>query len=88
MRFGISAGKYLTDNFRLELEAIKRTGYEYDANQTSSNPRNFSMHIKQKFKQRLYLSMASMTSNLFLSVIDFNCYYALSRHWWCGNFKK
>ena len=24
-------GKYLTDSFRLELEAIKRTGYEYDA---------------------------------------------------------
>ena len=29
--FGFSAGKYLNDNFRLELEAIKRTGYEYDA---------------------------------------------------------
>ena len=29
--FGFSVGKYLTDNFRLELEAIKRTGYEYDA---------------------------------------------------------
>jgi opacity protein-like surface antigen len=29
--FGFSAGKYLTDNFRLELEAIKRTGYEFDA---------------------------------------------------------
>ena len=29
--FGISVGKYLTDNFRLELEAIKRTGYEKDA---------------------------------------------------------
>jgi opacity protein-like surface antigen len=28
---GFSAGKYLTDNFRLELEAIKRTGYEFDA---------------------------------------------------------
>ena len=28
--FGISAGKYITDNFRLELEAIKRTGYEMD----------------------------------------------------------
>ncbi|MDA8869129.1 outer membrane beta-barrel protein [Methylophilaceae bacterium] len=24
-------GKYLNDNFRLELEATKRTGYEYDA---------------------------------------------------------
>ena len=30
--FGFSVGKYLTDSFRLELEAIKRTGYEYDAN--------------------------------------------------------
>ena len=28
--FGASVGKYLTDSFRLELEAIKRTGYEYD----------------------------------------------------------
>ena len=30
--FGFSVGKYLTDSFRLELEAIKRTGYEYDVN--------------------------------------------------------
>ena len=29
--FGFSAGKYFSDNFRLELELIKRTGYEYDA---------------------------------------------------------
>jgi len=29
--FGFSVGKYLTNNLRLELEAIKRTGYEYDA---------------------------------------------------------
>tara|TARA_B100001142_G_scaffold311179_1_gene345363 strand:+ start:82 stop:756 length:675 start_codon:yes stop_codon:yes gene_type:complete len=29
--FGFSVGKYLNDNFRLELEAIKRNGYEYDA---------------------------------------------------------
>ena len=29
--FGFSVGKYLTNSFRLELEAIKRTGYEYDA---------------------------------------------------------
>ena len=29
--FGFSVGKYLNDNFRLELEAIKRAGYEYDA---------------------------------------------------------
>ena len=36
--FGFSVGKYLTDSFRLELEAIKRAGYEYDANQTNINP--------------------------------------------------
>ena len=29
--FGFSVGKYLNDNFRLELEAIKRNGYEFDA---------------------------------------------------------
>jgi len=29
--FGFSVGKYLTNSFRLELEATKRTGYEYDA---------------------------------------------------------
>jgi opacity protein-like surface antigen len=28
--FGFSVGKYLTDSFRLELEAIKRTSYELD----------------------------------------------------------
>ena len=33
--FGFSVGKYLTDSFRLELEAIKRTGYEFDARDTS-----------------------------------------------------
>ena len=33
--FGFSVGKYLTDSFRLELEAIKRTGYEYDARITT-----------------------------------------------------
>ena len=34
--FGFSVGKYLTDSFRLELEAIKRTGYEYDARDTNT----------------------------------------------------
>ena len=34
--FGFSVGKYLTNSFRLELEATKRTGYEYDANQLAS----------------------------------------------------
>ena len=34
--FGFSVGKYLNDNFRLELEAIKRTGYEFDARDTDA----------------------------------------------------
>jgi len=29
--FGLSVGKYITDSFRLELEAMKRTGLEFDA---------------------------------------------------------
>ena len=33
--FGLSVGKYLTDSIRLELEAIKRTGYDYDARVTT-----------------------------------------------------
>ena len=33
--FGFSVGKYLTNSFRLELEAIKRTGYEFDARCTT-----------------------------------------------------
>jgi hypothetical protein len=61
--FGFSVGKYLTDSFRLELEAIKRTGYEYDAN--LSLPEVLPS-LKQRFKQRLYLLMAFMTSNLLL----------------------
>tara|TARA_B110000977_G_C10942401_1_gene441382 strand:- start:233 stop:889 length:657 start_codon:yes stop_codon:yes gene_type:complete len=32
--FGVSVGKYITNNFRLELEAIKRDSYEYDAQDT------------------------------------------------------
>lgn len=28
---GFSAGKYVTDNFRLELEATRRSGYDYDS---------------------------------------------------------
>ena len=34
--FGFSVGKYLTDSFRLELEATKRTGYEFDARDTTA----------------------------------------------------
>ena len=62
--FGFSVGKYLTDSFRLELEATKRAGYEYDVRYTNAGltTANYGM---QKFRQRLYLSMAFMTSNLF-----------------------
>ena len=35
--FGLSAGKYLSDNFRIELEVIKRDNYEYDAQWLSAN---------------------------------------------------
>ena len=34
--FGFSMGKYLNDSFRLELEATKRTGYEYDVRDNRS----------------------------------------------------
>ena len=34
--FGFSVGKYLTNSFRLELEVIKRTGYEFDARSSTA----------------------------------------------------
>ena len=34
--FGISAGRYITDNLRLELEVIKRTSYELDTSLESN----------------------------------------------------
>ena len=46
--FGFSVGKYVTDSFRLELEAIKRTNYEYDVNSllfpTSANKAKIETH--------------------------------------------
>jgi opacity protein-like surface antigen len=35
--FGLSVGKYLTGNFRLELEVTKRTGYKFDGVYTNFN---------------------------------------------------
>lgn len=32
--FGLSLGKYITKNFRLELEATKRAGYDYDTHRS------------------------------------------------------
>ena len=42
--FGFSVGKYLNDNFRLELEATKRTGYDLDARLTKNS--TFSSNAK------------------------------------------
>jgi len=44
--FGFSVGKYLTDSFRLELEAIKRTGYEYDARASTARFTNVTFEAK------------------------------------------
>ena len=44
--FGFSVGKYLTDSFRLELEAIKRTGYEYDARVSSAGFTSYTEEAK------------------------------------------
>ena len=44
--FGFSVGKYLTDSFRLELEAIKRAGYEYDVRATDADFTNVSEKAK------------------------------------------
>ena len=46
--FGFSVGKYLTNSFRLELEAIKRAGYEYDAR--ASNAGLTSLTYKAKIQ--------------------------------------
>ena len=43
--FGFSAGKYLSDNFRLELELIKRTGYEYDADYNGGGEEEAGMSL-------------------------------------------
>ena len=44
--FGFSVGKYLTDSFRLELEAIKRTGYEYDARVSNAGFTSYTEEAK------------------------------------------
>ena len=44
--FGFSVGKYLTDSFRLELEAIKRTGYEYDARLSNAGFTSYTEEAK------------------------------------------
>ena len=44
--FGFSVGKYLTNSFRLELEAIKRAGYEYDARASTAGATRFNDKAK------------------------------------------
>jgi opacity protein-like surface antigen len=46
--FGFSVGKYLTDSFRLELEATKRAGYEYDARFTTAGVTTFTFEAKMQ----------------------------------------
>ena len=52
--FGISAGKYITDNFRLELEAIKRTGYEMDTRDSDNNLYEAKISSKSIFINGFY----------------------------------
>jgi opacity protein-like surface antigen len=46
--FGFSVGKYLTDSFRLELEATKRTGYEYDARASTAGLTSVTFKAKMQ----------------------------------------
>ena len=45
--FGLSFGKFVTDNLRFEIEATKRTSYEYDAKQINSTF-SFKSHVDTK----------------------------------------
>ena len=65
--FGVSVGKYLTNSFRLELEAIKRTGYEYDA-RVATPVRFNSVTEEAKMQTEALFINGFMTSNLFPSV--------------------
>ena len=62
--FGLSAGKYLSDNFRIELEVIKRDNYEYDAQWLLAN----FFSEKADIESTSYLLMVFMILNLFPSV--------------------
>ena len=67
--FGFSVGKYLTDSFRLELEAIKRTSYELDTyvlqsptDVDTANIDTTSLFINSFYDfQRLTISNTSIT---------------------------
>lgn len=52
--FGFSAGKYITDNLRLELEAIKRTSYEMDTTDSVNNLMEAKISSKSIFINGFY----------------------------------
>ena len=52
--FGFSVGKYLTDSFRLELEAIKRTGYDYDASHNTGFKETAKLQTEALFINGFY----------------------------------
>ena len=45
--FGLSFGKVVTDNFRLEIEATKRASYEYDSKEMNSTF-SYKSHVDTK----------------------------------------
>lgn len=44
--FGFSVGKYLTDNFRLEIEALRRTGYDFKGIRNSPDTQDVTADIQ------------------------------------------
>ena len=44
--FGFSVGKYLTDNFRLEIEALRRTGYDFKGLRNSPDTQDVTADIQ------------------------------------------
>ena len=44
--FGFSVGKYLTDNFRLEIEALRRTGYDFKGIRNSPDAQDVTADIQ------------------------------------------
>ena len=79
--FGFSAGKYLTDNFRLELEAIKRTSYAFDVGDTAD------ITITNKAKIQTEAVFINGFYDFQPLSIRNTPITPLSR-WWCGFLKK
>ena len=65
--FGFSVGKYLTDNFRLEIEALRRTGYDFKGIRNSPDAQDVTADIQ--------------TTSLFINgFYDFQPFYSKRRH--------